>query len=104
MTRICYDRVGLRMKIQGHAGAGEFGHDIVCAAESILMLVLERRLQEIDGENAVSVVKRPGAAEISCCPERGYSLRCTDVFEAVFLGYQLLESMYPEYVKTEILK
>jgi hypothetical protein len=68
------------------------------------MLVLEKRLQELEGENEVSVVKRPGAAEISCCPERGCSLRCKDVFEAVLLGYQLLESMYPEYVKTEILK
>ena len=45
MTRVQYDRAGLRMQMEGHAGAGEYGRDIVCAAESILLLVLERQLQ-----------------------------------------------------------
>ena len=62
MTRVQYDRAGLRMRMEGHAGAGKSGRDIVCAAESILLLVLERQLQELEGENRVSVVKRPGAA------------------------------------------
>lgn len=103
MTRVRYDRVGLRMRMEGHAGAGEYGRDIVCAAESILLLVLERQLQELEGENRVSVVKRPGAAEISCCPAREKALRCRDVFETVFLGYQLLENMYPAFVRTELV-
>ena len=102
MTRVRYDRAGLRMRMEGPAGAGEYGRDIVCAAESILLLVLERQLQELEGENRVSVVKRPGAAEISCCPARGKTLRCRDVFETVFLGYQLLENMYPAFVRTEL--
>lgn len=103
MTRVRYDRAGLRMQMEGHAGAGEYGRDIVCAAESILLLVLERQLQELEGENRVSVVKRPGAAEISCCPTREKTLRCRDVFETVFLGYQLLENMYPAHVWTELV-
>lgn len=103
MTRVRYDRAGLRMQMEGHAGAGEYGRDIVCAAESILMLVLERQLQELEGESRVSVVKRPGAAEISCCPARDKTLRCRDAFEMVFLGYQLLENMYPAYVGTELI-
>lgn len=102
MTRICYDRAGLRMRIEGHAGAGEWGRDLVCAAESILMLTLERQLQELEGENRVSVLKGPGLADISCCPVREKTLRCRDIFETVFLGYQILESMYPEFVKTEL--
>ena len=78
MTRVRYDRAGLRMRMEGHAGAGEYGRDIVCAAESILLLVLERQLQELEGENRVSVVKRPGAAEISCCPARERNrMKCT---------------------------
>ena len=103
MTRVRYDRAGLRMRMEGHAGAGEYGRDIVCAAESILLLVLERQLQELEGENRVSVVKRPGAAEISCCPAREKTRRCRDVFETVFLGYQLLENMYPAFVTTELI-
>ena len=103
MTRVRYDRAGLRMRMEGHAGAGEYGRDIVCAAESILLLVLERQLQELEGENRVSVVKGPGAAEISCCPAREKTLRFRDVFETVFLGYQLLENMYPAFVRTELV-
>ena len=103
MTRVRYDRAGLRMRMEGHAGAGEYGRDIVCAAESILLLVLERQLQELEGENRVSVVKRPGAAEVSCCRAREKTLRCRDVFETVFLGYQLLENMYPAFVTTELI-
>ena len=103
MTRVRYDRAGLRMRMEGHAGAGEYGRDIVCAAESILLLVLERQLQELEGENRVSVVKRPGAAEVSCCPAREKNLRCRDLFETVFLGYQLLENMYPAHVWTELV-
>ena len=49
MTRVSYDRVGLRMKIAGHANYGEYGRDIVCAAESILMLTLARQLEELEG-------------------------------------------------------
>ena len=103
MTRVRYDRAGLRMRMEGHAGAGEYGRDIVCAAESILLLVLERQLQELEGENRVSVVKGPGRTEISCCPARKKTLRCRDVFETVFLGYQLLENMYPAFVRTELV-
>ena len=103
MTRVRYDRAGLRMQMEGHAGAGEYGRDIVCAAECILLLVLERQLQELEGENRVSVVKRPGMAEVSCCPAREKTLRCRDVFETVFLGYQLLENMYPAHVWTELV-
>ena len=44
-----YDRAGLRMRMEGHAGAGEYGRDSVCAAESFLLLVLERQLQELEG-------------------------------------------------------
>ena len=103
MTKVCYDRAGLRMKISGHANSGEYGRDIVCAAESILMLTLERQLQELEGLERLSILKAPGRADISCCPRREKTLRCRDIFETIFLGYQILESMYPEYVETEIL-
>lgn len=28
MTRVRYDRAGLRMQMEGHAGAGEYGRDM----------------------------------------------------------------------------
>ena len=102
MTRVSYDRAGLRMRIQGHANSGEYGRDIVCAAESILMLTLERQLQELDGLERLSVLKGPGRADMSCCSLREKILRRRDIIESIFLGYQILESMYPEFVETEI--
>ena len=46
MTRVCYDRAALSLSMEGHAGAGEAGNDLVCAALSALMLTLEKRMQE----------------------------------------------------------
>lgn len=103
MTRVCYDRVGLRMKIQGHANSGEYGRDIVCAAESILMLTLAKQLEELEGLERLSILKGPGRADISCCPGRDKTLRCRDIFETIFLGYQILENMYPQFVETQLL-
>ena len=38
MTRVCYYRNEYRLRAEGHAGAGEKGRDLICAAESILMM------------------------------------------------------------------
>ena len=46
MTRVEYDRAALSLSMEGHAGAGEPGYDLVCAALSTLMMTLERRVQE----------------------------------------------------------
>ena len=46
MTRVCYDRAGLLLRMEGHAQAGPEGQDLVCAALSMLMMTLERRMQE----------------------------------------------------------
>ena len=82
MTRVSYDRVGLRMKIAGHANYGEYGRDIVCAAESILMLTLARQLEELEGLERLSIIKRPGQADISCCPRRCISTSRTSRFRS----------------------
>ena len=46
MTRIEYDRAAFSLTMEGHAGAGEAGNDLVCAALSTLMMTLERRMQD----------------------------------------------------------
>ena len=67
--------------MSGHAGAGEPGHDIVCAALSILMYSLM-------ASGAEGRVER-GEAEL-LLPDR-------DV-DAVLCGFRLLAESYPEYV------
>ena len=67
--------------MSGHAGAGEPGRDIVCAALSILMYSLV-------ASGAEGRVER-GEAEL-LLPDR-------DV-DVAFCGFRLLAESYPEYV------
>lgn len=79
MTRI--EREGRRLRMSGHAGAGEPGRDIVCAALSILMYSLV-------ASGAEGRVER-GEAEL-LLPDR-------DV-DVALCGFRLLAESYPEYV------
>ena len=40
MIDVTYDRKRLILKVKGHAHSGEAGHDLVCAAASILVYTL----------------------------------------------------------------
>lgn len=79
MTRI--EREGRWLRMSGHAGAGEPGRDIVCAALSILMYSLV-------ASGAEGRVER-GEAEL-LLPDR-------DV-DVALCGFRLLAESYPEYV------
>ena len=47
MTKIVYEPDRLRLRMEGHAGAGAEGEDLVCAALSMLGMTLERRVTEL---------------------------------------------------------
>lgn len=81
MTRIEYSPAARRLRLTGHAGAGEPGRDIVCAALSILMYSLM-------ASGAEGRVER-GEAEL-LLPDR-------DV-DVALCGFRLLAESYPEYV------
>ncbi len=81
MTRIEYSPDARRLRLTGHAGAGEPGRDIVCAALSILMYSLV-------ASGAEGRVER-GEAEL-LLPDR-------DV-DVALCGFRLLAESYPEYV------
>ncbi|MBO5497246.1 MAG: ribosomal-processing cysteine protease Prp, partial [Oscillospiraceae bacterium] len=60
MTRAIYDREQLRLTLEGHAGAGPRGDDLVCAALSMLAMTLERRVREREEEYLPAVSRGPG--------------------------------------------
>lgn len=97
MIRAKYDEEALTLTVTGHAGSAPYGRDLVCAAASILMLTLERALQN-EGLLGAESERWPGWARITCT-EHGE--RARSVFETVFTGYALLAEEWPEYVKTE---
>lgn len=47
MIDVIYDRKRLIVKVKGHAQSGEAGHDLVCAAASILVYTLSANVTEL---------------------------------------------------------
>lgn len=99
MTTIRYNEQDLCMEISGHAGAAAPGHDIVCAAATILMRTLEAAVMEKQSGYVPSVRQRDGYAKISCVPKPKYRAKCKEVFDTIYLGYELLAANYPQYVR-----
>ena len=90
MTRVCYDREALRLTMEGHAGAGAFGADPVCAALSMLMMTLERRMEEW-AEKTLPVIRRgAGSFMLECRPEAEDEALCRESFDTVAAGLALL--------------
>ena len=99
MIRIVYRRDEHSVRIRGHAGSGEAGHDLVCAAVSILAYTLAsyvRRMEEFGAATSSTVVLRSGEAEIACTPMKEKSGEVTSVMDALCEGYAILAGEYPE--------
>jgi uncharacterized protein YsxB (DUF464 family) len=98
MTRIVYDPAGLRLEMEGHAGAGPCGQDPVCAALSMLAMTLERRVTELADSVYPTLSRAPGRFSLSCSPEAGAEAQCRECFETVGAGLALLAEQRPEHV------
>ena len=97
MTRVQYDRAGLSLTMEGHAGAGEAGGDLVCAALSALMMTLERRMEET-AERTLPVIRRaPGFFSLRCSPD-GHEELCRESFDTIAAGIAALAENRPENV------
>lgn len=102
MTRVEYDRAALSLTMEGHAGAGEPGEDLVCAALSALMMTLERRMEET-AERTMPIVKRtPGFFAIRCAPEEDEAL-CRECFDTVAAGIAVLAENRPDHVTLTLM-
>lgn len=77
------------IEIRGHAGAAEYGSDVICAAVSALTVTLAERLRREDAETG------NGRARIV------YSRRARrerESAEFAICGYRLLAEKFPENV------
>lgn len=101
MTRVDYEPSSLSLTVEGHAGAGKRGEDLVCAALSILTATLEAAVLDRKERLLPAVGKGPGRVRISCRPEPASRGLCRSIFETVFTGFELLSSCYPEHVQTK---
>ena len=96
---------GYEVKAEGHAGAGEYGQDIVCAAVSVLLQTLANEVTEAAraGLLAVGVVAHgDGWMKVEATP----TAQTQDMVEAwvqlVQDGIDALAESYPENVELEV--
>ena len=99
MTRIVYEPAELRLTMEGHAGAGAYGEDPVCAALSMLSMTLERRVTELAEHCFPAISRAPGRFQAVCRPEEDFAGQCRECFETVAAGLALLAEERPEHVR-----
>lgn len=105
MIRVTYDRKDNRVTIEGHAGCGPEGHDLVCAAVSALALTLAGNVSYMEAQEAVygTITKlEEGNAEIQCTPYRRYKDSVAQIFRSICVGFELLATKYPENISYKV--
>lgn len=105
MIRVIYYRDYNRVTVEGHAGAGPEGHDLVCAAVSAIALTLAGNVSYMESKEAVHDVTirlDDGNAEIQCTPCRRYKDSIAQILRAVCVGFELLATKYPDHISYEV--
>ena len=105
MIHAIYHRQYNRVTIEGHAGSGPEGHDLVCAAVSALALTLAGNVSYMEAQEAVHgvVIKLDeGKAEIQCIPFRRYKDSVEQIFRAICVGFELLATKYPKNISYDV--
>ena len=105
MIQVVYYRKYNRLTMNGHAGAADPGHDLVCASASMLAYTLAINVANMADQGQVRqpITKlHDGDAEISCNPKSNLKNTVTLVFDAICAGFELLAHQYPENISYEI--
>ena len=106
MTTVEFTQVGrlLRLKADGHAGWGESGHDLICAAESMLAYTLLENLRQAEQKGWLEEMDADiwdGGMFAEAVPRPDSRIRVYTIYRTVLTGYRLLAEQYPENVQIE---
>lgn len=105
MINVIYYREYNRLTVEGHAGSGPEGHDLVCASASALALTLAgnvAHMEAIGAVHGVTIKLKEGNAEIQCTPYRRYKESVQQIFRAICVGFELLATKYPENISYDV--
>ena len=105
MIQVTYYRQYNRVTVEGHAGSGPEGHDLVCASASALALTLAGNVSYMEAQEAVRNVVidlKEGNAEIQCTAYRRYKDSVEQIYRAVCVGFELLATKYPENISYSV--
>jgi uncharacterized protein YsxB (DUF464 family) len=101
MIEVIYHRHKPSLNVNGHAGSGEKGHDLVCAAASILACTLASLVNSMDEGvqvHSASVELTDGGALISCEPTEDHFHSVRLMFDTICAGFDILAQEYPDNV------
>lgn len=99
------EKISYEVKAKGHAGAGKYGQDIVCAAVSCLMQTLANEVEEAARAGLVAlgaVAHGEGWMKVEVTPTRESCNTVKAWVELVQDGLDALAESYPENVELEV--
>lgn len=105
MIEITYHRRHHRLTATGHAGSDRPGHDLVCAGVSALVLTMASNVASLVTQDNVRrhVLRvKEGDAWVSCVPAPKMQEVVTLIFDTVCSGFELLQTLYPEYIRYQV--
>ena len=94
----------LRLTVEGHAGAGEKGHDLVCASASILAYTVAQVVKtmehhgDLQGVPCVELNEGDASIILRCKNDDIYA-EARHTFFVAKTGYELLAHNFPQYVE-----
>lgn len=92
----------LTLRLEGHAGQADIGHDIVCASCSILAYTVAQiiKVAEAQGDlKTAPVIKlESGDGIVSCEPKEEAVEGIKTAYMYAEVGYNLLAHNYPQFV------
>ena len=105
MIRAAFYARELRLTVEGHAGAGEPGHDLVCAAASTLVLTLAAALKRREVALETEVLT-PGEAEVGVDlddMDLDTLAECRLIFDTICGGLEFLSETWPQYMDYRVV-
>lgn len=104
MINITYKPKEFTVELNGHAGHGKKGKDIVCSAISCLFYTLAENLYECVGmlDEAPMVLDEEGSGHISCYPKKEYEANIKLIFWCITNGMKMVADNYPKNVKFRV--
>lgn len=104
MTIVSVGLINKKIKkicVLGHAGSGEYGHDIVCSSISTAVIMSANLILSVDSSNIVRSDEDKALIEIEIKKDNEFSYLVMDNLYNTLLD---LQSQYPKYLKIKFLK
>jgi uncharacterized protein YsxB (DUF464 family) len=105
MINITFNPNTFELEVNGHAGHGKKGKDIVCSAVSTLFYTLGEALYEsVDMLTEAPIFKdEEGEGYISCTPKEEYEGNIARTYWTILVGMQMIADHYPQNVKLAVV-